>query len=316
MDEHREKLGLTKEKRILAEDILKSLFQIEYDGKTSDLASIAGRVGVAQNEAVNIVSRLIEQGYVKRECDLYQLTEKGRELGVMLTRAHRICETYLAQQTGVSASEWHLRAHEMEHRLSSDEINKLADKLGNPRFDPHGDPIPTRDGKVPSIAGVPLTEWEKGKSALIVHVEDEPEVVYARLIAAGITPGIRIKILESSDLFFDVVAEGRPIRLGVEDALQILVAPLSPEMQNEPDFKRLSDLKQGESGIVRGLMPSCVGLERIRLLDLGVVNGSKISYEFASPFGSPITYKVRGTLIALRREQADKILIDVKSPTK
>jgi len=204
----------------------------------------------------------------------------------------------------------------MEHRLSSDEINKLADKLGNPRFDPHGDPIPTRDGKVPSIAGVPLTEWEKGKSALIVHVEDEPEVVYARLIAAGITPGIRIKILESSDLFFDVVAEGRPIRLGVEDALQILVAPLSPEMQNEPDFKRLSDLKQGESGIVRGLMPSCVGLERIRLLDLGVVNGSKISYEFASPFGSPITYKVRGTLIALRREQADKILIDVKSPTK
>ncbi len=315
MDEPR-KLGLTKEKRILAEDILKALFQIEYDGKSSDLASIAGRIGVAQNEVVNIISYLIEQGFVRREHDSHQLTEKGKELGLMFTRAHRICETYLAQQTGVAADEWHLRAHEMEHWLSSDEINKLADKLGNPRFDPHGDPIPTRDGKLPSIAGTPLTEWEKEKNAIIIHIEDEPEVVYARLIAAGITPGIRIKILESSNSFLDVVAEGRPIRLGVEDALQILVAPLPPEMQNEPDFKRLSDLKQGESGIVRGLMPSCIGLERLRLLDLGVVNGSKISYEFASPFGSPITYKVRGTLIALRREQADKILIDVKSSTK
>jgi DtxR family Mn-dependent transcriptional regulator len=63
-------------------------------------------------------------------------------------------------------------------------------------------------------------------------------------------------------------------------------------------------------------MPSCVGLERLRLLDLGVVNGSKISYEFASPFGSPITYKVRGTLIALRREQAIIFFINVKSPAK
>jgi DtxR family Mn-dependent transcriptional regulator len=201
MEDSREKLGLTKEKRILAEDILKTLFQAEYDGKTSDLASIAGRVGVAQNEVVNIISHLIEQGYVKRIYDSHQLTEQGREFGLMLTRAHRICETYFAQQTGISAEEWHPRAHEMEHRLSADEINQLADKLGNPRFDPHGDPIPTRDGKLPSMAGTPLTEWEEGKSAMIVHIEDEPEVVYARLIAAEISPGIRIKILESSNSF-------------------------------------------------------------------------------------------------------------------
>lgn len=318
MDEARANLKLQKEDRILAEDLLKVLFQIEYDGKISDLATIAGRLNISQDAVIRLISHLIQTGFVKRSHDCFQLTPAGREFSLKLIRAHRICETYLARKTGVSAQEWHQRAHEMEHRLSSSEINELADKLGNPRIDPHGDPIPTRDGRMPTLVGVPLSEWETGKGAIVIHIEDEPDTIYMRLIAAGITPGIRVKILERSESYIDIVAEGRPIRLSAEEALQVLVGELPGELQEEANIVRLSDLKKGESAIVKGLMPSCAGLERLRLLDLGFVNGSKITYEFASPFGSPVTYRVRGALIALRREQADNILVvkeNVKSFT-
>ncbi len=314
MDEERAKLNLPKDERILAEDLLKVLFQIEYDNKNPDLPSIAGRLGIHQDVVIKLINHLSKIGYVRRSYDLFYLTEAGRKFGLEIVRAHRICETYLARETGVSPKEWHQQAHEMEHRLSFDEINKLSDKLGHPRFDPHGDPIPTRDGKIPTITGTPLAEWETGKSAIVLHIEDEPDLIYKRIIAAGIVPGVRLKVLVKTDSYIDIVAEGKPIRLNIEEAFQVLVSQLPRGIKEEPDVVRLADLKKGESGIVKGLMPSCTGLERLRLLDLGFVNGSKVTYEFASPFGSPITYRVRGTLIALRREQAENILV-VKEPS-
>jgi len=309
MDEERAKLNLSKDERILAEDLLKVLFQIEYDSKNPDLPSIAGRLGIHQDAVIKLITYLTEIGYVRRSYDLFYLTESGRKFGLEIVRAHRICETYLARETGVSPKEWHQQAHEMEHRLSFDEINKLSDKLGHPRFDPHGDPIPTRDGKIPSISGIPLAEWEVGKDAIVLHIEDEPDLIYNRLVAAGIMAGVRLKILKKTEAFLDILAEGKPIRLNIEDGFQVLVAPLPEELKEESGVIRLSDLKKGESAIVKGLMPSCTGLERLRLLDMGIVNGSRIRYEFASPFGSPVTYSVRGTLVALRREQADNILV-------
>jgi DtxR family Mn-dependent transcriptional regulator len=72
---------------------------------------------------------------------------------------------------------------------------------------------------------------------------------------------------------------------------------------------RLSDLRVGESAVVHGLAPSCVGPERTRLLDLGVVPGTKIRCEFSSPFGSPKSYVIRGAMIGLRESQAKRILI-------
>ncbi|MGC8743905.1 MAG: iron dependent repressor, metal binding and dimerization domain protein [Verrucomicrobiia bacterium] len=309
MDEERAKLNLSKDERILAEDLLKVLFQIEYDSKSPDLPSIAGRLGIHQDAVIKLITYLTEIGYVRRSYDLFYLTEAGRKFGLEIVRAHRICETYLARETGVSPKEWHQQAHEMEHRLSFDEINKLSDKLGHPRFDPHGDPIPTRDGKIPSISGIPLAEWEVGKEAIVLHIEDEPDLIYNRLVAAGIMAGVRLKILKKTEAFLDILAEGKPIRLNIEDGFQVLVAPLPEELKEETGVIRLSDLKKGESAIVKGLMPSCTGLERLRLLDMGIVNGSRIRYEFASPFGSPVTYSVRGTLVALRREQADNILV-------
>ncbi|MCX7872389.1 MAG: metal-dependent transcriptional regulator [Verrucomicrobiae bacterium] len=302
-------LDLSKSDQIIAEDILKVLFQIEYDKKQGDLDLISARIGHSREVLLKIIPSLIEKGYLKREQDVYHLTEEGERFALLLLRAHRICETYLAKETGLPAGEWHVRAHEMEHKLSFGEINDLSDKLGNPRFDPHGDPIPTRDGKILEIIGTPLPDWEKGKPAVILHVEDEPEISYKKLASANIFPGVKVKIIDKSSTIIDLLVEGMPVRIDVCDALLVSVTDVPPELEETEDVHRLSELECGESATIRGLLPSCMGLERLRLLDLGIVNGSRITCEFKSVLGSPISYRVRGTLIALRKEQADRILI-------
>lgn len=301
-------LDLSKSDQIVAEDILKTLFQIEYDGKQADAALISARCVKSQELVQKLIHVLIEHDYIKRERDFYHLTEKGNKFALMLIRAHRVCETYLARETGISPDEWHRRAHEMEHRLSFDEINRLSDKLGNPRFDPHGDPIPTRDGKLSQISGTPLPDWEVGKNAIVLHVEDEPESAYKRLADVGLFPGIRVIITRKEPSEIELLVEGKAVKIDVCDAVSVLVTDLPSDVKEE-NLQRLSELKPGESATIRGLLPSCVGLERLRLLDLGIVRGSRITCEFTSAFNSPLAYRVRGALIALRKEQADKVLI-------
>jgi DtxR family Mn-dependent transcriptional regulator len=307
-EQNRLNLDLSKSDQIIAEDILKVLFQIEYDGKQADAALISARCVKPQEIIQKLIHVLIENDYIKRERDFYHLTEKGNKFALMLIRAHRVCETYLARETSVSPDEWHRRAHEMEHRLSFEEINRISDKLGNPRFDPHGDPIPTREGKLPQISGIPLPDWETGRSAIIVHVEDEPETAYKRLAEIGLFPGIRIKIVAKEPSQIELLVEGRAVKTDVCDAISVLVTGLPPDVKEE-NLRRLSELKPGESAVIHGLLPSCIGLERQRLLDLGIVKGSRITCEFTSAFKSPLAYRVRGALIALRKEQADKVLI-------
>lgn len=307
-EEDRLKIGLSKSDQIIAEDILKTLFQIEYDGKQADAALVSARTNKPQEVVLKIIHILIENDYIRRERDFYRLTEKGNKFALMLIRAHRICETYLARETGIAPDEWHQRAHEMEHRLSFEEINRISDKLGNPRFDPHGDPIPTREGKLPQIAGVPLPDWDVGKTAIILHVEDEPASAYKRLASVGIFPGVRLKITKKKPAHIELLVEGKLVEIDECDAVSVLVSELPPGIKDET-LHRLSELKPGESAIIHGLLPSCVGLERMRLLDLGIVRGSRITCEFSSAFKSPLAYRVRGSLIALRKEQADNILI-------
>jgi DtxR family Mn-dependent transcriptional regulator len=79
-------------------------------------------------------------------------------------------------------------------------------------------------------------------------------------------------------------------------------------------LRRLSDLPVGGEALVYALAPACVGAERRRLLDLGVVPGTRIRCEFSSPFGTPRSYDIRGALIALRDHQADRILIHSPNP--
>jgi DtxR family Mn-dependent transcriptional regulator len=293
--------------QIVIQDILKHLAESEYDGAPVSRETIAGVLALSPDQIDRVLRDLDAAELVAP--DSLQLTPSGRAYALHVLRAHRLYETYLARKTGVSGSQWHTRAHAKEHQLSSADVDKLARDLDDPRFDPHGDPIPTATGALPPKRGRPLTDYPAGWEGRVVHVEDEPPRLYARIAAAGVAPGTALRVEEKDEREVRVFTEGCAFRFPAEAARQITVVPL---MEGEPfdtSVRRLSALAAGEQASVVGLSPLCRDLERSRLLDLGVVPGTVIRVDLVSPSGSPIAYRIRGASIALRREQSERVLI-------
>ena len=195
--------------------------------------------------------------------------------------------------------------------MTLDEANALAAKMGDPRYDPHGDLIPTSSGDLPVQKGIPLSLLTKGVQAQIVHIEDEPAAVYAQLVAQGLYPGVRITILEGSNERIKYEAEGFENVLAPVVASNVSVVPLARNIAIRDTYESLTSLKVGERGTVVGISGACRGQQRRRLMDLGVVPGTEISTELRSASGNPSAYVIRGATIALRKEQARHIHVDL-----
>jgi DtxR family Mn-dependent transcriptional regulator len=241
----------------------------------------------------------------------FLLTPAGREYALRIIRAHRLWEEYLAEQTGFDESEWHDQAEKYEHLLSPEEAQDLAQKLGNPVYDPHGDPIPSPTGNFKHHPGKPLTSMDLDTPLRIVHMEDEPEEIFAQLVAEGLSPGMFARITEKT---------AKRVRFWIGDeehllapivAANISVVPLPEEEidQVQPGIP-LNMLKPGETGRVLALSPRLRGADRRRMMDLGILPGTTIDVEMTSPGGDPTAYKIRGALIALRTEQANLIQVE------
>ncbi|MHB1307927.1 MAG: metal-dependent transcriptional regulator [Limisphaerales bacterium] len=300
--------------RVLMEDALKHLHEWESQGRTATMESAAGALGVDPVRAAAILSRLRERHLLTSKGAEFGLNEDGRLYAVQILRTHRLYETWLARETSVPATEWHRQAHAAEHSLPSAAVDALADRLNNPRFDPHGDPIPTREGLLPPAKRIPLDAWPAGQAALIDHIEDEPEGLFRRIEALGLRPGMVLRSRPTEAGSFELRVEGRQVDVVPELAGMIHLTSLPEDQPDETEVSRLSTLRPGGRAVIRRLSPACGGAERRRLLDLGLVPGTPIRCEFSSPFGSPVSYLVRGALIALRREQAERILIESPVP--
>jgi DtxR family Mn-dependent transcriptional regulator len=222
-----------------------------------------------------------------------------------------LLETQLARESGLPPESWHTAADRGEHTLTPEDANRLADALGNPRFDPHGDPIPDRDGRLAVVPEPTLLEWPPGQPALIVHLEDEPPALFAHLSAAGLAPGMIVTPGARTATSLALAVDGRIHPLTpVEAELVHVVAPTPERLAANVPRRRLADLAAGATAVVAGLTPVIRGRARQRLLDLGFVPGTRIQREFTAALRSPVAYRVRGTLIALRREQTEHILIE------
>lgn len=289
--------------RVLAEDALKQLF---HRGAVKP-EELAAALGLSRRRLERVIGRLVASGLAATAGGALALTDDGRAHAVHIVRAHRLWERYLADRTGVAESQWHREAEDREHTLSPEDTDRLFERMGRPLFDPHGDPIPEAEGFVPAVDGIALTGLEPHTVAEIVHLEDEPDDAYQRLVAAGLSLGQRISVTDLRDGGLAIRADGRAIELASGDAAQVTVRPVDgvPEAQAET----LADLEAGETATVVGLSAACHGPQRRRLLDLGVVPGTAIDAELASAFGDPVAYRVRGALIALRRHQAAWVLV-------
>lgn len=292
------------------EDLLKHILKSEVHGRPPTLESIAGALRVRRSEAARVLQDIEQRGLVSFEDGLLRLKPAGREMALHIVRAHRLWESYLAEQTGVAEAEWHARAERQEHLLTPQQTAALAARLGHPARDPHGDIIPDAQGNLPADTGQPLHAAPANAPLLITHVEDEPETVYAQLCAQGLRPGQRVFVMEKTAQRIHFWADGTEHVLAPVLANSITVVPL-PESKTEDlaEEQFLSGLRPGERAKVLGLTPACRGAERRRLLDLGFVAGTPVEVEMVSPAGDPTAYRVRGAVIALRRQQANLIRI-------
>jgi len=290
------------------EDVLKHLLKCEANGRQASLDSIAGALHVSTGEAADLVQDLEERGLLAYADSDLRLEPGGREMALHIVRAHRLWESYLAEQTGVAETEWHQRAERQEHLLTPQETEALAARLGHPTHDPHGDVIPGREETLPADSGQPLGALPVQTRAVITHIEDEPPTIYAQLCAQGLRPGMHITVLEKAPQRLRFWADGNEHVLAPVLANNITVSALQEPAPIRAE-KFLNHLQRGERAKVLGLVPACRGAERRRLLDLGFVAGTPVEIEITSPMGDPVGYRLRGTVIALRREQAGLIRI-------
>jgi DtxR family Mn-dependent transcriptional regulator len=298
--------------RVRREDALKHIHKCEMKGQRPTVESIAGMLQMGRNEASELLTRIAAEGLLKLEGGKIQLTSKGRDSALHIIRAHRLWERFLSEETGFTEADWHGQAEKYEHLLTKADADALASRLGNPTHDPHGDPIPTSSGDLVDHGGKPLTTLPVDTQAYIVHVEDEPEVVYAQLVAEGLHPGMEVRIIESSSERVRFWSNGDEHLLAPIVATNISVkeVPVLEGSEAQAEMERLTSLQPGESATVASIAPVCRGAERRRFMDLGILPGTEITADFRSPGGDPTAYVIRGALIALRRDQADLINID------
>ncbi len=302
----RRNAGLSE--RVRLEDGVKHLYTAEATQHPASVESLAGAIGVSRDRAVDIVRHLERMNLAKLGPESIGLTDEGRAYALRIVRTHRIWERYLADRTGVKPADWHAEAERLEHGLPQVEVDRLAASMGHPLYDPHGDPIPTASGALPPPRGKSLSVMPPGSNVRVVHIEDEPEEVYRGLTAAGITLGSRLRLDRIDATGLHVTVDGRSQMLDALYARNLTVEPVDPD-QPEEGIERLHVLQPGEAGVVVRVRAQVQGAQRRRLLDLGIVPDTVVRAELSSLSGDPMAYRIRGAVIALRRAQAEDILI-------
>lgn len=304
-------LGLVRvTERVRFEDVLKHLYNCEDANRRGTVESVAGALEISRARAFQLLERLEALRLVSTERHGFALTESGRADALRIVRSHRLWERYLADRTNLRPAEWHEEAERLEHTLTPDGADQLAARMGDPRYDPHGDPIPTAQGVLPPKQGVPLTDLEEGDAAAIVHLEDEPKEVYDRLVQEGLSPQMQLHVTQATPAEVRFTADGREHSLAPVVAGNVTVSRVTAAEIVDETPSTLWDLAPGETAVVRQLSPACQGPQRRRLLDLGLVPGTEVTLELRSPLGDPVAYRVRGAVLALRKHQAEWVQVD------
>jgi DtxR family Mn-dependent transcriptional regulator len=298
----------TRHGRQRLEDALKHLFEQEYRANHGTISSLSGVLKLSDSTVVALVGRMQAQGLIVAVGQRFRLTSDGRRLALQVVRAHRLLERYFADEARLPLRHVHAAAERREHDISPADVERLSASLGHPVVDPHGDPIPTREGAMAPAAGTPATSWPAETTGRIVHLEDEPEISFAQIVAVGLRVGQRVRIVEATPDRV-VLSDGESeFRLAPAVAANVFLAPATVP-DDQFGVVRLADLADQADAEVVGLDQSCQGFSRRRLMDLGFTEGARIKPVLRTFAGDPRAYEVRGTLIALRRDQAAQVLV-------
>ena len=208
------------------EDYLKAIYELERTGEPAETNAIARMLSIAPASVSGMVRRLAGQGLISHErYHGARLTGAGRRAALRTIRRHRVIESYLTTALGYSWDRVHDEAERLEHAASDELIDRMANAIGEPETDPHGAPIPTREGTVQEArALVPLATLAPGQQARVERVSDEDSDRLRYFAELGIVPGATVQVLAREPF------EG-PIALRVDDKARTVGPALAEQVQ-------------------------------------------------------------------------------------
>ena len=228
----------------VAQDYLKTIWTAqEWSHEKVSTKMLAERIGVSASTASESIRKLADQGLVDHEkYGAVTLTERGRQAAISVVRRHRLLETFLVSELGYSWDEVHDEAEVLEHAVSDLMMARIDAKLGFPKRDPHGDPIPDLDGQVPTPPAQPLAACSDGDHGSVARISDADPEMLRYFDDVGISLDSHVTVLARRDfagtvsVAVGVPAEGhqcdhserdRTVELGSPAAQSIFIVPCS-----------------------------------------------------------------------------------------
>jgi DtxR family transcriptional regulator, Mn-dependent transcriptional regulator len=171
----------------------------EWPGREPSTTDLAASLGVTPSTVSANLKKLARDGYISYEpYGRIDLTPFGNEIAVEIVRRHRLIETYLVSRLGMSWDQVHGEADRLEHAVSDVVLDRMDDVLGNPTTDPHGDPIPARDGSIAADASSSLADASPGDALVVTRVSDRSPEVLRHLAERGLTVGTELRVASAS----------------------------------------------------------------------------------------------------------------------
>lgn len=180
------------------EDYLKAIYRLSSGADPVSTSGLALLLELTPASVSGMVKRLSEQSLVEHAPYRgVRLTRDGRRIALRILRRHRLIETYLVAFLGYTWDTVHDEAERLEHAVSDGLVERMATALGNPRFDPHGDPIPDVDGQIADFIHVPLSEVGAGETVTIRRADTGDPGRLRYLASAGLIPGTSVRVVDS-----------------------------------------------------------------------------------------------------------------------
>jgi DtxR family transcriptional regulator, Mn-dependent transcriptional regulator len=210
-----------------AEDFLKAVYEIGRTGNAVSTTDLAHLLGLAAASVSGMARRLADAGLVTHAPYRgVRLTAAGRRTALRTLRRHRVIEAYLVRALGYPWDEVHPEAERLEHTASDTLVDRMAAAIGEPTTDPHGAPIPTRDGVVDDAPGESLASVDVGTAVTVLRVSDEDPLLLRHLAAMGLVPGASITVRERAPFGGPLVIDCGRVRehIGLPLAERVVVA--------------------------------------------------------------------------------------------
>ena len=201
---------------------------VEWPGGMPSTTDLADQLGVTASTVSANLKKLARDGYIRYEpYGRIELTESGREIAVGVVRRHRILETYLVNQLGLTWDQVHDEADRLEHAVSDLVLERMDAVLGHPRKDPHGDPIPDSNGVTVRDDSLPLSDISPDTTVEVARISDRSPDVLRYLQKRGIVVGSQVRVVDVSQAAsaLQATVEGATVELSLHSAGSIRVIP-------------------------------------------------------------------------------------------